>query len=411
MKTNMPVMKAGATTLGLLLAMAITSAAQTSPAPALILLNADHLQKARTRMNAHDVTLKPALDALLKDAAKALKIPPASVMEKTKTPPSGDKHDFMSYGPYWWPDPAKTNGLPYIRRDGSVNPEIRNGEASDDPRMGRMAGAVSTLALAFYFTREEKYAEHAAQLLRVWFLNPATRMNPNLNYGQGIPGICDGRGIGIIDSVCLLGVPDANILLGKSKSWTAMDQRGLRTWFANYLNWLLTSKNGKDEAAAENNHGTWYDAQVSTFALYVDQLEVARQTLEQAKSKRIARQIQPDGRQPHELARTKSFGYSQMNLNGMLTLGVLGQRVGIDLLRYETPDGRSIRRALNYLMQYADEAKKWPYEQLQGYRPADLHDTALRAASLYQDDTLLKLAGKLSGPKQRESRMHLQLNQ
>ena len=396
--------------LAWLLVIAPTQAAQPTVEPELILLHAENLQKTKTRLTAHDPVLQPALDKLLKDAASALKAPPESVMDKKKIPTSGDKHDFISYGPYWWPNPKKTDGLPYIRRDGEVNPEIRNGAATDFPRMDRMANAVSTLALAFHFTGEEKYATHAALLLRTWYLDPATRMNPNLNFGQAIPGICDGRGIGIIDSTCILRVPDATILLRTSKNWTAADQQGLRDWFAGYLDWLLTSKNGKDEAAAENNHGTWYDVQVATFALYVGKPDIARQILETAKIKRIAAQIQPDGRQPQELARTKSFSYSCMNLNGMLTLGALSQHVGVDLLHFTTPDGRSIRGALDYLLQYSEPGKEWPKQQITPYRPTDLHGIALRGGVFFQDDSLLTLAQKLNGQTQQQDRLHLELN-
>ena len=396
--------------LTLLLVSTTTLAAEPPAKPQLILLNADSLDKAKQRLAGHDAALQPALDALLKDADKALKSAPGSVMDKKKAPASGDKHDYMSFGPYWWPDPKKADGLPYIRRDGEVNPEIRTGDACDNQRMGHMANSVTTLALAFHFTGDEKYAAHAAALLRTWYLDPVTRMNPNLNFGQAIPGICDGRGVGIIDSVCLLAIPDATILLSASKSWTAADQQGLRDWFAAYLDWLQTSKNGKDEAAAQNNHGTWYDAQVAAFALYAGKPDIARQTLETAKTKRIAHQIEPDGRQPLELARTKSFSYSHMNLNGMLTLATLGQRAGVDVLRYETSDGRSIRRALDYMMQYADASKKWPDKQISDYHPADLYDLALRGGVLYRDEALLNLADKLGGTKQNESRLHLQLN-
>jgi hypothetical protein len=173
---------------------------------------------------------------------------------------------------------------------------------------------------------------------------------------------------------------------------------------------IQASKNGREEAATKNNHGTFLDAQVATFALYAGKPEIARQILETAKAKRVAHQIQPDGRQPEELVRTNSFSYSCMNLNGLLTLGALGRHVGVDLLHYATPDGRSIRRALDYLMQYSDPARQWPDQEINHYRATDLHETALRAAALFEDDGLLKLAEKLNGPQQQQDRLHLQLN-
>src|SRR3954468_7394630 len=208
-------------------------------------LDADPRARAKARI-AGD--LQPAYEHLKSDADKALKAKPVSVMDKKLTPSSGDKHDYMSVAPYFWPDPTKPNGLPYIRKDGQVNPE-RTNNATDANASKEMMANVQTLTLAYYFSGNDAYADHAATLLRTWFLDPATRMNPNLNFGQAIPGVTPGRGIGIIDTVGLIGVVDSIGLLQSSKSWTDADQKGMVAWFDAYATWLQTSKNGKEEAA------------------------------------------------------------------------------------------------------------------------------------------------------------------
>src|SRR5205085_2238 len=154
------------------------------------------------------------------------------------------------------------------------------------------------------------HAAHAAKLLRTWFLNPATRMNPNFNQAQAIPGVNNGRGIGMIESRSLMQVCDAVGLLARSTNWTAADDGGMQTWIREFLEWTQTSKNGKDERAAKNNHGSWYDAQTAHMALFLGETNLARQIIESVKTKRIAIQIKPDGSQPLELARENSFGYS-----------------------------------------------------------------------------------------------------
>ena len=55
------------------------------------------------------------------------------------------------------------------------------------------------LAAAYKITGERKYADHAAAHLRAWFIDEATRMNPNLQYAQAIQGRFTGRGTGIIE--------------------------------------------------------------------------------------------------------------------------------------------------------------------------------------------------------------------
>jgi hypothetical protein len=81
-------------------------------------------------------------------------------MDKKLIADSGDKHDYMSIAPYFWPDPAKPDGLPYIRRDGEVNPE-RHNRNTDAAAFSATFGNVQTLALAYYFTDKPEYPAHA----------------------------------------------------------------------------------------------------------------------------------------------------------------------------------------------------------------------------------------------------------
>ncbi len=295
--------------------------AQPREAPPLLLIDGRHLASVRARLAGGDQRLKTALGALEADATKALAIAPVSVMDKTVSPPSGDKHDYMSQAPYWWPDPAKPNGRPYIRRDGERNPEINR--ITDHDNLGRLTSAVATLGLAFYLTGRQEYATHASRLVRVWFLDPATRMNPHLKFGQGIPGINDGRGIGIIETRGLPEMLDGVLLLAGSAVWTDADEAGLKAWMTAYVKWLRESSHGQEEAKNGNNHETWYDVQVAALALYTGQRELCLQTLAGARG-RIARQIEPDGRQPRELERTRSWDYSEFNLRAFFDLARLG---------------------------------------------------------------------------------------
>ena len=320
---------------------------------------------------------------------------PYTVMLKTRVPPSGDNHDYMSQAPYFWPDSSKPGGRPYLRKDGERNPEIS--QIPDHTNMDHMSTDARALALAWYFTGDERYAARAALVLRTWYLDPATRMKPNLDFAQAIPGVNDGRGIGIIESRGLTSVVDAAGLLAGSKSWTEADQKGLEEWFAAFLQWLQESRNGRDEAKSENNHGTYYDLQVADFALFTHQDKLAGKTLTESRAKRIAAQIEPDGRQPKETDRTRGISYSVMNLNGLMALATLGDRTGIDFWHYQTSGHRGIRQALDWLAPYVTGDKKWPYQQIDAVNRAELVPGLLRAAAHYNDPHYAALAKQLAG--------------
>ena len=97
--------------------------------------------------------------------------------------------------------------------------------------------------MAWYFSEEEKYARKATELIRVWFLDKATRMNPNLEYAQMIPGHNNdkGRCYGLIDTYSFIEMLDAVALLEQSKAFTAKDSKQLKKWFAELTDWMLTS--------------------------------------------------------------------------------------------------------------------------------------------------------------------------
>jgi hypothetical protein len=321
-----------------------------------------HLAAIRSDKDGHDAGEKEALTRLRLNAEGALRRGPYSVMQKQEVPPSGDKHDYLSYARYWWPNPDTATGLPYVRRDGHTNePLLAKG---DRVTIGMMYDDVETLALAGYLLNEPRSSEHAARLVRAWFLDPATRMNPHMRYGQAVPGLTDGRGSGIIDTRHFIRVLDSVALLKAAGAWPERDQQALVAWMKQYLDWLRNDPQAHEEHDEPNNHGTWYDAQCASIAMFVGERELAKSIVQSAKRDRIARCIEPDGSQPKELARTKGLHYCVFNLSALSVLARIGEQLDVDLWHDATSDGRSIRRGLDFVMPYLLKKKAWPHEQI-----------------------------------------------
>jgi len=360
----------------------ITVIAASAQQPKTFLIDANRLVELKKKLQQKDKTILQLIDSLKKQADALLNMKPVSVMDKAFIPVSGSKHDYMSQAPYFWYDSTKPNGLPYMRKDGQRNPEIN--KITDHGNQDKLSSAARNLALAFYFTGEEKYAAKAAGLLRYWFFNEETKMNPNLEYAQSVPGVNTGRGIGIIETRALTGIVDAVGLLAGSRSWNEKDSKDLQQWYAQYLNWMLTSKNGKEENGAKNNHGTWYSVQAIDYALFTGDKEKAKQLAEESK-RRIDSQFTKEGKQPLELARTNALGYSTMNLRGWFELAVLAEKTGVDLWQYKNPEGSGIQTVLNWLEPYALGEKKWEYQQISNYNRNEFYPILLLAAQKFND--------------------------
>ena len=374
--------------------------------PQTFALDPRALAQNKSRVDAAEPTLQPALEQLLIEADHALREGPWSVMDKPVVPPSGDKHDYLSLARYYWRNPTTPDGLPYIQRDGQVNPEIF--DIPDHKNFDAVMVNVATLALAFFLTRAERYAEHATRVMRVWFLDLATRMNPHLDFAQGIRGINTGRGIGIIETRELAVVVDALGLLGAARAWTETDQRGMVDWCARFRDWLSTSNNGRTEAQERNNHGTFYQAQIAALALFTDHADFARQVLTEMLTHRLAWQIEPDGRQPLELARTLSWHYSIFNLQAWFRIAALGERVGLDVWNYATRDGRSLRAALDFLTPFARGAE-WTHQQIAPREFGVLCELLLIAALKYRDARYREIACALPNVNVARHRVNLQI--
>lgn len=294
-------------------------------------------------------------------ASQYLKEKPVTITASRSPRSAGGPHDFFSEGDYWWPDPANPNG-PYIQRDGMTNPEnfVEHRRA-----LMRFSVQVPALAAAWLITGRERYAKHAAAHLRAWFIDESTRMNPNLQYAQAIKGITTGRGIGVIDTIHLVEVARAIEILKNSKSLSTSDQAGIRKWFADYLHWMTTSKNGLEEREAKNNHGTCWVMQVAAFAHLTGNKELLEYCRRRFRTIIVPNQIEKDGSFPQELRRTKPYGYSLFNLEAMATVAQILSTPEDDLWKFETADGRGLRKAMEFMTPYIRHKKSFP-------KPADV---------------------------------------
>jgi len=296
---------------------------------------------------------------ILKAADEYVGAQPVTVTAARSERSQGGVHDYFSEGDYWWPD-AKNPGGPYVRRDGYSNPANFNAHRE---AMIRLSLMVPTLAAAWVLTKKKRYADAAGVHLRAWFVDAATKMNPNLEYAQAIFGVTKGRGIGIIDTLHLVEVARAATVL--DRGGVLEGGADVRGWFAEYLEWMRSSKNGQEERDAKNNHGTCWVLQAGEFARFTGNDAVMKWCEERFRTVLVPGQIAPDGSLPLELARTKPYSYSLFDMDvlcGIAQSLTPDARVAGSLWEFAAPDGRGLRKMMAWIEPFVADKAKWPYK-------------------------------------------------
>ncbi len=371
------------TGLGLLL-FCLTLAAHAQKAELsksdMVKLDFKTLAENKAKIQVKDVALMPAYDQLIKAADQALKYKAVSVMDKTDLPPSGDKHDYMSIAPYWWPDPSKPGGVPYIRKDGEVNPEVKN--FPDKENMPRLCENIYNLSLAYYFSDNEEYAKHAGKLIKVWFLDSATAMNPNLNYGQAVKGVTDGRAEGLIEVRHFIFLLDGVSLLKNSENFKEGKQKKLKKWMTSFLTWMESSKIGTDERDAKNNHGVWFDATSLAIADFIEDKEQANKIVKRAAN-RLDVQMDEKGFFPLELARTTSLHYSTFILDAFTIIAQLSENTDTNFWTLQTKSKKSLEKGYAAILPFWADNTKWTYKEIKPFPLNNAYQCIWRAAAKY----------------------------
>lgn len=304
----------------------------------------------------YELVARTDRERILKAAAKYLTLPPVTITAFPAPGSPGGLHDFFSQADYFWPDPKNPSG-PYINRDGQSNLANFN-----EHRKAMIALSIRMPALtaAWRLTGDKRYGHQACEHLRAWFITPATRMNPNLEYSQGVHGASTGRSWGIIDTLHLVEVARAASIVAPHLM-PAAEQAALHNWFRSYLTWLTTSEKGRAERAALNNHATCWALQAAEYARLIGDDAARGEIRRQYVETLLPDQMSPDGSFPKELARTKPYSYSIFNFDAMTMLCVSLRGTGEDLLTFQLPDGRGSCRGAAFLYPYLKDKSAWPY--------------------------------------------------
>jgi hypothetical protein len=351
---------------------------------------ADPIHSAIVRKEAWTVDSVRRLRA---EADKRLKEGPWTVTTDRPSDPTIEPHEYYSEAPYWWPDPENPTG-PYIRKDGQTNPDrfLANKTA-----LNSMCDAVFTLGAAAFLLDDTRYAQRAVRIINTWFINPKTRMNPDLEYSQAIPGTNTGRAAGVIDGRVFIRAIQGMEFLAQTGAWDLKERAAVRKWFEEYLHWLTENKQALEEKQSGNNHASWWTAQTAAVASFVENSTALNMSFEFYRTRIFSRQIRADGSAPREEARTKSLSYSMFNLEAFATTCRIAQVKGVDLWSVRAPNAATITTVAEYLKPYLADPKRWSKEQIAEFQSDGLYSLAFLGMGIKKPE-FVALYRKLERP-------------
>ena len=315
-----------------------------------VFLNLERLRDRRLHVE-DDEEIAAATKTIASDRNGCIRKPLLSVCDKDQLAPSGDPHDFLSIPTYLWPDPSTPDGLPWIHRDGQVNPAATRTDAG---RYFKLVDTIEVLALSAWYRGDQDAATKVIELIKTWFIDEGTRMNPALDYAQHKPGEEHGTHWGVIDLQRTYYVLDLLAIVRESGLATLDDEdlASLQRWCAALRDWILTSEAGRDECSQIGNHGVWCDAQIVAYSLFTGDPQMVRTHLEEVTTPRLMKAIEPDGNQPREVRRATPIEYAVFNLFGYAVVAEMGLSAGIDLWRGDPQVTARIVAALDWLQPY-----------------------------------------------------------
>jgi len=296
---------------------------------------------------------------IMVEAAWAMRQEPETVTANHSSRSAGGPHDFFSEGDYWWPNPVSVDS-PYIQKDGLTNPDNFTAHRLSMIRFSKIVGA---LASAYKITGDARYLQHALKHVNAWFVDVATKMNPNLQFAQAIKGRATGRGIGIIDTIQLMEVVQGLMSMYGADACNNNALIEVKEWFEKYIEWLTMHPFGKDEMNAQNNHGTCWVMQVAVFAKFTHNTKWMDFCRDRFQHILLPTQMALDGSFPLELKRTKPYGYALFNLDAMVAICQILSDKEHDLWQYTTNDGKTIRKAIEYMYPFIQDKLKWPFQK------------------------------------------------
>jgi Alginate lyase len=202
----------------------------------------------------------------------------------------------------------------------------------------------------------------------------------------------------LIDTRHFVKLIDGIGLLEGSPYWKAADRNGMKTWFASFLNWMETSKNGLDEMDADNNHGAWFDAQRLSMALLIGDEKKATEIAKNALN-RLDKQMNDDGLFPKELQRTISLHYSTFVMDAFFNIAQMATHTNVDVWNAVTPSGKSLKKAFEVLKPYLAKEKEWTGTQIKPFHFEDGYALLLEGTKHFKCNNCAVMVKTLAADK------------
>ncbi|MEM8535109.1 MAG: alginate lyase family protein, partial [Chloroflexota bacterium] len=309
-----------------------------------VFISASDIAAIKSQVQANNEPWKSSYNRVLSDANAALDKGPYHVAKNGG--PNGGR-DYRTELPYCgW---KRVDGKDPDCRDGQINPQADRRDYEEAINFG---AAVRDLGLAYAFTNDERYAQRAAYLIRVWAIDSDTRMSPKYTDNQSRIEL----------SITMPGAFYGADLIRGSSSWPQNEQDAFEDWVDDFL--------GTSRWTASNNFEIWRLVTIASGGAFLNDQSELNYAFDRYKQV-LPSHIGEQGQMTQELGRTKSLTYSLYSLNALTQIAEIASHNGVNLYDY-TSGGRGLKTALDYHAPFSIDQSSWSRQQISPIESRDI---------------------------------------
>ena len=219
------------------------------------------------------------------------------------------------------------------------------------------------LTLASYFSDDNSYADHAVSIIKEWFLDQNTKVNPSKVFTEATHRL--------LKTTYVYTLFDSLRLLRKKGRFSEDEWHGLQRWFTQVMEAMDQSARAWRLGYTSKDHiGLYYDIQYSSIAAFINNSTQMYKTIQDSIA-RLYEHVAPDGTLHNEITKKSCESNQIFALAGWQTMDRMASKLGIDLWNQAIDDSDKYSRLCRTMVTTISYLSARPRLLCEGPEPSD----------------------------------------